>query len=81
MPATAKKLKVDLSRLPELTNTTFYPLLSGTNPATGAERRRQQRQSVFLCPEDNLSPAGRERAQVLVVRKVKADLRIPALRN
>ncbi len=75
MPATAKKLKVDLSRLPDMTNDTFYPLYKCKSRYMVLKGGGSSGKSVFCAQKIIFRLLAERGHKFLVVRKVKADLR------
>lgn len=75
MPATAQKLKIDLSRLPQLTNKTFYPLYANKSRYLVLKGGGSSGKSVWCAQKLIFRMLAERPHRFLVVRKVKADIR------
>ena len=75
MASTAKKLKIDLSRLPDLTNPTFFPLYRNQSRYLVLKGGGSSGKSVFCAQKIIFRLLAERGHKFLVVRKVKADLR------
>jgi len=72
---TAQKIKIDLSRLPELTNDTFYPLYKDRSRYLVLKGGGSSGKSVFAAQKIVFRLLAEVPHKFLVVRKVKADIR------
>ena len=75
MPAPAKKLKIDLSRLPELTNDTFFQLYKDKKRYLVLKGGGSSGKSVFVGQKLIFRALAERGHKLLIVRKVKQDIR------
>lgn len=75
MPATAKKLKVDLSHLPRVTNPTFFPLYKNQSRYLVLKGGGSSGKSVFVSQKLIFRCLTERGHRFLVIRKVKQDIR------
>ena len=75
MASTAQKLKIDLSRLPDLTNQTFFPLYKNQSRYLVLKGGGSSGKSVFVSQKLIFRCLTERPHKFLIIRKVKQDIR------